>query len=113
MRWDGIFTNSVQVKSNQDDPRKAERYQAILDMLEPEIDKLKKVMTFKDEQLEWFPAQILALTKQGKVLSESLIWCLVRLLDSYAQMDALKNMKACFNNDLSAYKRCVPSRSES
>jgi cytoplasmic FMR1 interacting protein len=78
--------------------------------MEPEIQKLKALMAFKDEQVKWFCDTIKSLVK-ASTLSESLIWQLSRVLDMYKLLDDLKNMKACLNNDFSFYKRyrsCIP-----
>lgn len=37
--------------------------------------------------------------------SESYLWAIAQLLDTFALLDALKNMKACLNNDFSFFKR--------
>lgn len=39
------------------------------------------------------------------IVSETMIMYLIRMLDLFALLDALKNMKACLNNDFSFYKR--------
>lgn len=41
------------------------------------------------------------------VVSETMIMYFIRLLDLFALLDALKNMKASLNNDFSFYKRCA------
>ncbi len=40
-------------------------------------------------------------------VSEGCLGYLARLLDLFALLDAVKNMKACLNNDFAFYKRCV------
>ena len=37
--------------------------------------------------------------------SDALLLRMVKMLDMFALLDALKNMKACLNNDFSFYKR--------
>jgi hypothetical protein len=44
-------------------------------------------------------------SEKREVLSESLILYLAKLLDLFATLDAVKNMKASLNNDFSFYKR--------
>jgi cytoplasmic FMR1 interacting protein len=39
------------------------------------------------------------------IISETMITYFVRMLDLFALLDALKNMKASLNNDFSFYKR--------
>jgi len=92
--------------SNTNDPRKDERYRKTIEVMEPEIRRLKDLMAFKDEQVKWFCETVKTLVK-AQYISESLVWYLVRLLDLYKLLDDLKNMKACLNNDFSFYKRFV------
>jgi len=45
--------------------------------------------------------------KKPKTIPDLYIHQLVKMLDLFTILDALKNMKACLNNDFSFYKRYV------
>lgn len=109
-----IHLSYLQVKT-ADDPNKNEIYEGTYDVLEPEIKKLKTFMYFQRDTIKVFCEHVkkLAVHFSGKKKkgeedyspSEAYIWCLIQLLDRFALLDALKNMKACLNNDFSFYKR--------
>jgi len=95
-------------------------YEKSFEVLEPEIQKLKKFMYFQRDTVKFFCDQVrkwaafLALPeskckdlkdKDKIIWSETMIWYMIRLLDLLSLLDALKNMKACLNNDFSFYKR--------
>lgn len=40
-------------------------------------------------------------------ISETYLMTLAKLINMFATLDSLKNMKACINNDLACYKRWV------
>ena len=104
-----VTNAQVQVKNN-DDPNKEAIYTNTLHVLEPEIEKLKQLMQFQNESIAMFTEQVKLLSngdKRNEIIPEGLIWCMIKLLDSFALLDALKNMKACLNNDFSCYKRYV------
>lgn len=101
-----------QVKTS-DQPNKNAIYEGTYDVLEPEIKKLKTFMYFQRDTIKLFCEHVKKLAaqfdkkknKEEFVPSESYVWCLIQLLDKFALLDALKNMKACLNNDFSFYKR--------
>lgn len=101
-----------QVKTS-DQPNKNEIYEGTYDVLEPEIKKLKNFMYFQRDTVKVFCDHVKKITsyfdkkknKEEDSPSESYLWLLIQLLDRFALLDALKNMKACLNNDFSFYKR--------
>eukprot|EP01113_Clastostelium_recurvatum_P001498 TRINITY_DN1060_c0_g1_i3.p1 TRINITY_DN1060_c0_g1~~TRINITY_DN1060_c0_g1_i3.p1 ORF type:complete len:1328 (-),score=521.15 TRINITY_DN1060_c0_g1_i3:101-4084(-) len=104
-----------QVKT-ADQANKTEIYEGSYAVLEPEVKKLKDFMYFQRDAIKLFCDQIKKLTvikkqkdkeKEKMIISESLVWYLIRLLDLFALLDALKNMKACLNNDFSFYRRAL------
>jgi len=92
---------------DSDDPRKHSLYEKTFEVLEPEIEKLKQLMSFQAQSITFLCEQVETLALQGKrdAPSEKLIEQLVRLLDMFALLDAVKSMKACLNNDFSFFKR--------
>jgi CYRIA/CYRIB Rac1 binding domain len=90
-----------------DDPRKQSLYERTFEVLEPEIEKLKQLMSFKTESIDFLCQQVQVLVSMSSrdAPSENLIEQLVRLLDMFALLDAVKSMKACLNNDFSFFKR--------
>jgi len=76
-------------------------------VLEPEIKKLKDFMVYQKETNEKFCEYIKQFIYGKRKPSEVFMWGLVRILDLLALLDVLKNMKASFNNDFSAYKRAL------
>ncbi|GAM27817.1 hypothetical protein SAMD00019534_109930 [Acytostelium subglobosum LB1] len=99
-----------QVK-NSEQPNKQQIYEGYYEVLEPEIKKLKDFMYFQRDTIKVFCEYVkkIAATydkkKETVVVSEALVSYLIRLLDLFALLDALKNMKACLNNDFSFFKR--------
>lgn len=88
-------------------PNRNQIYEGTIDILEPEIKKLKDFMVFQRETNEKFCEYIKQFIYGKKKPSEVFMWQLVRMLDLLALLDVLKNMKASFNNDFSAYKRAL------
>jgi len=98
-----------QVKAAEQENKK-EIYEKTFDVLDPEIKKLKDFMYFQKESVKTFceyVKKLAGVSPEKKAVSETLMWYLIKLLDLFALMDALKNMKACLNNDFSFYKRAV------
>ena len=100
-----------QVK-NQDDPNKGTIYEKTFQVLEPEIKKLKDFMFFSQQSVKLFSDHVKSIAaeindskKNPKTTSEVYIEHLVALLDMFVVLDAVKNMKACLNNDFAFYKR--------
>jgi len=85
-------------------------YQKVYDVLNPEIEKLRQFQIFQRDAVKLFSEHVRRMAGAvQQVYSESFVHCLVRLLDLMAILDALKNMKACLNNDFSFYKRAFSS----
>lgn len=89
-------------------------YEAQFAVLEPEIKKLREFMYFHRSAIKLFCENVKRISlarkeSKGKsvVASESILVSLIKMLDLFALLDALKNMKACLNNDFSFYKRAM------
>jgi len=91
-----------------DDPNKTTIYEKTYEILEPEVGKLKKLMFFQKESISFFK-QIVDNVKNGLgkklVYSEEYVMHMIKMLDMFTRLDALKDMKACLNNDFSFFKR--------
>ncbi|EGC37325.1 Rac-binding component of scar regulatory complex [Dictyostelium purpureum] len=96
-----------------DQANKTQIYEGTFEVLEPEIKKLKDFMYFQKDTIKLFCDHVKKLAasydkkKETIVASESFINYLIRILDLLAILDALKNMKACLNNDFSFFKRAT------
>ncbi|KAG5182436.1 cytoplasmic fragile-X interacting family-domain-containing protein [Tribonema minus] len=80
-----------------------------LEVLRPEIAKLKAIMDYLEEAVTVFRETVLKLAKQGrkKVVPETQYDALVAIADLLQQLDRLKDGKSCLANDLSRYKRAL------
>ncbi|XP_065187273.1 cytoplasmic FMR1-interacting protein 2-like [Sycon ciliatum] len=95
------------VKSNEQ-PNRREIYEKTVEVLQPEVEKLKGFMRFQERAIETFTAEIKQLAHENKrrdFISETHLLTLSKFINMFAILDALKNMKACLNNDLAFYKR--------
>ena len=90
--------------------QKSEINRKIIEILRPEIQKLRDLMQFVDHAITVFRDTLLSLSTaeaRQKVLPEGLYTALIRMIDIMLKLDNLKDMKACLNNDYSRYKRAV------
>ena len=95
------------VKSD-DQPNRNEIYQRTVEVLEPEVGKLKDFHRFVDDSLERFVNEVIRLAHENKrkdFVSETYLLTLGKLMNMFAVLDALKNSKAGINNDLSFFRR--------
>ena len=77
-------------------------------VLDPEVNKLKGFHRFVESAITRFITEVRRLAHENKrkdFVSETYLLTLGRLVNMFAILDALKNMKACINNDLAFYKR--------
>ena len=87
-----------------------EIYQKTVSILGPEVNKAKELMRFVQNASTRFCEEVRTLAhpeKKKDFISETYLLTLARLINMFATLDSLKNMKACINNDLACYKRCV------
>ena len=82
-----------------------------MEVLKPELQKLRDLMTFTDELGQYLVKMLgtvgRRLTEKDtpNLWSESFLWDLLRLLDIAVVLDTIKNMKGCIVNDFAMYKR--------
>jgi cytoplasmic FMR1 interacting protein len=96
-----------QVKSSEQANRN-EIYEATMQVLEPEIQKLKDFYAFQGQAIERFTATVRSLANPERLkgfISQATRLALGNLIHMFAVLNELKNVKACLNNDFSQYKR--------
>ena len=100
---------SLQIKAHEQSNR-MEIYEKTVEVLGPEIAKAKQLMRFVQNAATRFSEEVRSLAhpeKRKDFISETYLLTLAKLINMFATLDALKNMKACINNDLACYKRYV------
>jgi len=102
-----VSTALPQVKTAEQ-TNKEDVYEKTFEVLEPEIIKLRNFMYFQQDAIKNFCSNIQMLAqpdKKASIISEEVFYHLAQMLDLFLILDALKNIKACLNNDFSFYKR--------
>ena len=90
-----------------------EIYEKTVQVLGPEVSKAKHLMRFVQNASTRFTDEVRQLShpeKRKAFISETYLMTLAKLINMFATLDSLKNMKACINNDLACYKRFVTCR---
>lgn len=85
-----------------------EIYEKTVQVLGPEVSKAKHLMRFVQTACTRFTDEVKTLAhpeKRKAFISETYLLTLAKLVNMFATLDSLKNMKACINNDLACYKR--------
>ncbi|XP_059150444.1 cytoplasmic FMR1-interacting protein-like isoform X1 [Physella acuta] len=98
-----------QVKSNEQENR-TEIYQKTVEVLEPHVNKLMQFMFFQKRAIDLFCDEVKRLCHKEKrqdFVSEAYLLTLGKLINMFAELDELKNMKASVRNDYSAYRRAA------
>ncbi|KAL5012104.1 hypothetical protein ScPMuIL_010655 [Solemya velum] len=110
-----------QVKSNEQ-PNRAEIYQKIVEVLDPQVSKLMDFMHFqkragesfcsevKQRAIDCFCIEVQRLChkeRRNDFVSEAYLLTLGKFINMFAELNELKNMKAGINNDNSAYHRAA------
>jgi len=81
-----------------------------VEVLEPEVRKLKSFMHFAQSAVARFCKEVKTLShpeRRKDFISERYLLTLGKFINMFAVLDALKNMKACLNNDYAFFKRLV------
>ena len=79
-----------------------------MEVLEPEVSELKSFMHFALSAVERFCQEVKTLShpeRRKDFISERYLITLGKFINMFAVLDALKNMKACLNNDYAFFKR--------
>ena len=88
-----------------------EIYEKTVQVLGPEVSKAKHLLRFVQNASSRFTDEVRQLAhpeKRKAFISETYLLTLAKLINMFATLDSLKNMKACINNDLACYKRYCP-----
>jgi len=96
-----------QIKT-QDQANRMEIYEKTVQVLGPEVSKAKHLMRFVQNASTRFSDEVRQLAhpeKRKAFISETYLLTLAKLINMFATLDSLKNMKACINNDLACNKR--------
>ena len=87
-------------------------YEKTVQVLGPEVAKAKHLMRFVQNASTRFSDEVRQLAhpeKRKSFISETYLLTLAKLINMFATLDSLKNMKACINNDLACFKRYLPA----
>ncbi|EDO41734.1 predicted protein, partial [Nematostella vectensis] len=105
--WRSCSRAVPSVKSD-DQPNRVEIYEKTVEVLEPEINKLKGFMHFAMTVVTRFCQEVKTLShpeRRKDFISERYLLTLGKFINMFVVLDALKNMKACLNNDYAFFKR--------
>ena len=95
------------MKSNEQENR-SEIYDQTVKVLAPEINKLREFYKFQARAIQEFCEEIRKLARAQVIkefISQTALQTLGKMIGMFAVLNALKNMKACLNNDFSLYRR--------
>lgn len=98
-----------QIKSNEQ-PNRVEIYEKTVEVLSPQVQKLMNFMYFQRNCIERFSGEVKRLChkeKRNDFVSEAYLLTLGKLINMFAILDELKNMKSSVKNDYSAYRRAA------
>ncbi|XP_055332237.1 cytoplasmic FMR1-interacting protein-like [Paramacrobiotus metropolitanus] len=98
-----------QPKSNEQ-PDRGEIYEKTVEVLQPEVTKLLSLMYFQQTAIERFCGEVKRLChaeKRKDFVSEAYLLTLGKLINMFAVLDELKNMKSSVKNDYSTYRRAA------
>ena len=93
-----------------DDPNRVEIYEKIVEILSPEVDKLFRLIKFQKSAIEKFCQEVKVLChaeKKKEFVSEAYLLTLGKMINMFAILDELKNIKSSVKNDFSTFKRSV------
>ena len=96
-----------QIKAH-DQSNRLEIYEKTVEVLGPEVAKARELMRFLNQATTRFCDEIRQLAhpeRRKDFISETYLLTLAKLINMFATLDSLKNMKACINNDLACHKR--------
>ncbi|KRX64803.1 Cytoplasmic FMR1-interacting protein, partial [Trichinella sp. T9] len=103
-------SRAVPMAKSNEQPNRAEIYDKIVEVLQPEVKKLLQLMYFQDRATKRFCEEVKRLShseKRKDFVSEAYLLSLGKLINMFAVLDELKNMKASIKNDYSTYRRAA------
>ncbi|KAK7103491.1 cytoplasmic FMR1-interacting protein 1 homolog [Littorina saxatilis] len=107
--WRSCSRAFPQVHSNEQQNR-LQIYQTIVEIMEPQINKLMQFMFFQRRAIDTFCGEVKRLChkeKRNDLVSEAYLLTLGKFINMFAELDELKNVKSSVCNDYSAYKRAA------
>lgn len=102
-----LYHNNQQVQRN-DQADRNEIHRNTVRVLEPEMKKLIEFMKFQKQAVDFFKDEVRKLANSERIkefVSESYLLTLAKVINMFADLDALKNGKASVKNDFALYKR--------
>ena len=102
-----IVRTYAQIKTHEQSNR-MEIYEKTVMVLGPEVAKAKELLRFIQGASQRFADEVKTLAhpeRRKDFISETYLLTMAKLINMFATLDALKNMKACINNDLACHKR--------
>ncbi|KAJ8027992.1 Cytoplasmic FMR1-interacting protein 2 [Holothuria leucospilota] len=107
--WRSCSRAMPAIKSNAQ-PNRVEIYQKFVEVMEPEVAKLVNFMYFQQRAIDIFCRDIKRLChseRRKDFVSEAYLLTLGKLINMFAVLDALKNIKSSIRNDYAAYRRAA------
>ncbi len=102
-----LTRSCAQIKTHEQSNR-MEIYEKTVMVLGPEVAKAKELLRFIQGASQRFADEVKTLAhpeRRKDFISETYLLTMAKLINMFATLDALKNMKACINNDLACHKR--------
>lgn len=102
------LSRAVPTAKSDEQANRSEMYQCTLDVMRPHIQKLKDFMYFHEKAITSFCAEVKRLChpeRRKDFVSETHLLAMGKIINMFAVLGSLKNMKACLNNDFAFYKR--------
>jgi cytoplasmic FMR1 interacting protein len=102
------LSRAVPAIKNNEQANRMEIYEKTIEVLGPEVEKAKEFLRFMQKAANSFTEEVKTLShpeRRKDFISEYYLLTLARLINMFSTLDALKNMKACINNDLACYRR--------
>uniref|UniRef100_A0A5S6QGB0 Cytoplasmic FMR1-interacting protein n=1 Tax=Trichuris muris TaxID=70415 RepID=A0A5S6QGB0_TRIMR len=103
-------SRAVPMAKSNEQPNRAEIYDTIVEVLQPEVKKLLQFMYFQVRATRRFCEEVKRLShceKRKDFVSEVYLITLGKMISMFAVLDELKNMKASIKNDYSTYRRAT------
>uniref|UniRef100_A0A915AC39 Cytoplasmic FMR1-interacting protein n=1 Tax=Parascaris univalens TaxID=6257 RepID=A0A915AC39_PARUN len=101
-------SRAVPMAKSNDQPNRVEINEKVVEVLNPEVEKLHRFMHFTNRAISRFCDEVKRLChpeKRKDFVSEAYLLTLGKTLNMFAVLDELKNMKASIKNDFSTFRR--------
>uniref|UniRef100_A0A0N4UEL4 Cytoplasmic FMR1-interacting protein n=1 Tax=Dracunculus medinensis TaxID=318479 RepID=A0A0N4UEL4_DRAME len=101
-------SRAVPMAKSNDQPNRVEINEKVVEVLNPEVEKLHQFMHFTNRAISRFCDEVKRLChpeKRKDFVSEAYLLTLGKTLNMFAVLDELKNMKASIKNDFSTFRR--------